>query len=171
MCKDEGKRAGFAKYLKLARDCTVSYSQSKIGVKQKRPGLKLAADQIRWRDWEQARLAERNKGSRQQTKFCLKVVLEQKQTIMQFQPVKCRPFLKVVVATPNLVTQARGMIQPSMRANKSICCLTLRKCQLMCGPCHEAPAWPVTDRALTYCSVDVYYLGVPILTETKTLVD
>eukprot|EP00884_Botryococcus_braunii_P008677 jgi/Botrbrau1/17810/Bobra.0127s0057.1 len=58
-----------------------------------------------------ARLAERNKGSRQQTKFCLKVVLEQKQTIMQFQPVKCRPFLKVVVATPNLVTQARAILE------------------------------------------------------------
>jgi hypothetical protein len=56
----------------------------------------------------QSRLAERNKGSRQQTKFCLKVVPEQKQTIMQYQSAKSRLFLRIVVATPNLVTQARS---------------------------------------------------------------
>jgi hypothetical protein len=75
--------------------------------------MNFAADSdLGYCEWEQARLAERNKGSRQQTKFCLNVVIEHKQTILQYQPVKSRPFLRVVVATPNLVTQARGKFLP-----------------------------------------------------------
>lgn len=55
----------------------------------------------------QTRLAERNqKGA--QRRFCLKVSLEQKQTVLHYQPRKTRPFFKVVVATPNLVAQSRG---------------------------------------------------------------
>ena len=52
-------------------------------------------------------LGDRNKSSRQ-SKFCLRVEMHQKQTIMHYQPVKSRTFLRVVVATPNLVTQARS---------------------------------------------------------------
>ena len=62
----------------------------------------------------QRMLAERNGKGGRQSKFCLKVDMTQKQSIWHYQPVKSCTFLKVVVATPNLVTQARGvcMLQP-----------------------------------------------------------
>lgn len=55
---------------------------------------------------EQGRLVERCKGKG--TKLCVAVGIEQKQTIMHYQPVKKRQFLKIVLATPTMVTQARG---------------------------------------------------------------
>lgn len=54
----------------------------------------------------QGRLVERSKGKG--TKLCVAVYIEQKQTIMHYQPVKKRQFLKIVLATPTMVTQARG---------------------------------------------------------------
>lgn len=53
------------------------------------------------------RLAERNQKSRQK-RFCLAVQPEQRQSVMHYQPLKSRTFLKIIVATPNLVAQARG---------------------------------------------------------------
>ena len=51
-------------------------------------------------------MVERSKGKG--TKLCVAVYIEQKQTIMHYQPVKKRQFLKIVLATPTMVTQARG---------------------------------------------------------------
>ncbi|CAL5224971.1 g7745 [Coccomyxa viridis] len=56
-------------------------------------------------------LADRNGKGGRQSKFCLKVEMAQKQSIWHYQPVKSCTFLRVVVATPNLVTQARGMLE------------------------------------------------------------
>ncbi|CAL8467309.1 g6846 [Coccomyxa elongata] len=56
-------------------------------------------------------LGDRNSKGGRQTKFCLRVDMKQKQTIMHYQPQKSRTFLRIVVATPNLVTQARGMLE------------------------------------------------------------
>lgn len=56
----------------------------------------------------QRMLGDRNSKGGRQTKFCLRVDMVQKQTIMHYQPHKSRTFLCIVVATPNLVTQARG---------------------------------------------------------------
>ena len=57
----------------------------------------------------QGKLAERNsKGT--QRRFCLRVALEQKQTVLHYQPHKSRTFFKIVVATPNLVAQSRGQL-------------------------------------------------------------
>lgn len=58
-------------------------------------------------------LADRNGKGGRQSKFCLKVEMAQKQSIWHYQPVKSCTFLRVVVATPNLVTQARGAHVPS----------------------------------------------------------
>ena len=54
----------------------------------------------------QGRLIERSKGKG--TKLCVAVRIEQKQTCMHYQPTKQRQFLKIVLATPTMVTQARG---------------------------------------------------------------
>ena len=54
----------------------------------------------------QSRLLEQTKGSG--SKLCVAVRLEQKQTAMHFQSAKHRQFLKIVLATPTLVTKARG---------------------------------------------------------------
>ena len=56
----------------------------------------------------QAKLSERSRGSGRAPRFCLAVRVHQKQTVMHWQPHKTRPFLQIVVASPNLVTQARG---------------------------------------------------------------
>ena len=58
-------------------------------------------------DCEQGKLAERNPKSKQSV-FCTSVKPVQKQTVLHYQPNKSRLFWKVVVATPNLVAQARG---------------------------------------------------------------
>lgn len=55
-------------------------------------------------------LAERNGKGGRQSKFCLKVEMAQKQSIWHYQPSKSCTFLRIVVATPNLVTQARSAI-------------------------------------------------------------
>ena len=41
-------------------------------------------------------------------KLCLGVFMEQKQSIMHYQPAKSRQFLRIVLATPNLVSRTRG---------------------------------------------------------------
>ena len=41
-------------------------------------------------------------------KLCLGVYMEQKQSIMHYQPSKSRQFLRIVLATPNLVSRTRG---------------------------------------------------------------
>lgn len=56
----------------------------------------------------QGRLIERSKGKG--TKLCVAVRIEQKQTCMHYQPTKQRQFLKIVLATPTMVTQARGKL-------------------------------------------------------------
>ncbi|KAK9916868.1 hypothetical protein WJX75_008145 [Coccomyxa subellipsoidea] len=56
-------------------------------------------------------LGDRNSKGGRQSKFCLGVQMVQKQTIMHYQPQKSRAFLRITVATPNLVTQARGMLE------------------------------------------------------------
>jgi hypothetical protein len=53
-------------------------------------------------------LADRNSKGGRQNKFCLSVTMQQKQTIMHYQPLKAAAFLRITVAVPNLVTQARG---------------------------------------------------------------
>ena len=53
----------------------------------------------------QLKLAERNRGK---GRCCLAVRLQQKQTVMHWQPTKTRPFLQIVVSSPALVTAARG---------------------------------------------------------------
>lgn len=58
-------------------------------------------------------MVERSKG--RGTKLCVAVYIEQKQTIMHYQPVKKRQFLKIVLATPTMVTQARGDIPVQAR--------------------------------------------------------
>ncbi len=54
----------------------------------------------------QGRLIERSKGKG--TKLCVAVRMEQKQTAMHYQSVKQKHFLRIVLATPTMVTQARG---------------------------------------------------------------
>ncbi len=58
----------------------------------------------------QGRLVERSKGKG--TKLCVAVRIERKQTAMHYQSVKKKAFLKIVLATPTMVTQARG--QPTL---------------------------------------------------------
>ena len=57
----------------------------------------------------QRMLAERNGKGGRQSRFCLAVEMAQKQSIWHYQPLKSCTFLRIVVATPNLVTQARSM--------------------------------------------------------------
>ena len=60
----------------------------------------------------QTALSQRNsKGG--QTRWCLKVEGQQRQTIWHYQAARSRPFLRVVVATPQLVTQARSRSPPA----------------------------------------------------------
>lgn len=66
----------------------------------------------------QSRLLEQNKGK--STQLCVAVRLERKQTAMHFQSAKHRQFLKIVLATPTLVTKARGQTPPADH-KKSIC--------------------------------------------------
>ncbi|DBB04055.1 TPA: DNA polymerase delta catalytic subunit [Trebouxia sp. C0004] len=55
------------------------------------------------------RLVERSKGKG--TKLCVAVRIERKQTAMHYQSVKKKAFLKIVLATPTMVTQARGILE------------------------------------------------------------
>ena len=56
----------------------------------------------------QGKLAARNSRGGRQSRFCLRVELVQRQTVMHYQAARARAFLRIVVATPNLVAQARG---------------------------------------------------------------
>ena len=56
----------------------------------------------------QGKLAARNSRGGRQSRFCLRVELVQRQTVMHYQAARSRAFLRIVVATPNLVAQARG---------------------------------------------------------------
>ena len=56
----------------------------------------------------QRMLAERNGKGGRQSRYCLAVELAQKQSIWHYQSLKSCTFLRIVVATPNLVTQARS---------------------------------------------------------------
>ena len=61
----------------------------------------------------QRMLAERNGKGGRQSRYCLAVEMAQKQSIWHYQPLKSCTFLRIVVATPNLVTQARSeQLQP-----------------------------------------------------------
>lgn len=56
----------------------------------------------------QGKLAARNARGGRQSRFCLRIELVQRQTVMHYQAARSRAFLRIVVATPNLVAQARG---------------------------------------------------------------
>ena len=56
----------------------------------------------------QGKLAARNSRGGRQSRFCLRVELVQRQTVMHYQAARACAFLRIVVATPNLVAQARG---------------------------------------------------------------
>ena len=58
----------------------------------------------------QARLAERNARGRQ-TRFCLRVAVEAKKSVMHFRPGAPTPFLRIVLSLPSLVAQARGIME------------------------------------------------------------
>ncbi|GAB4815412.1 hypothetical protein N2152v2_002458 [Parachlorella kessleri] len=48
---------------------------------------------------------------RNNPRSCLGVFLEQKQTVLHYQPQESRPFLKIVVATPSLVGASKGLFE------------------------------------------------------------
>ena len=48
-----------------------------------------------------------------QSVFCTNVRVEQKQTVLHYQPETSRPFLRVGFATPNLVPQAKSEYAPA----------------------------------------------------------
>lgn len=50
---------------------------------------------------------DRSRNARQ----CLRVELLQRQTVMYYQPAGPKPFLRIVLSTPNLVAPCRGMIE------------------------------------------------------------
>jgi hypothetical protein len=56
----------------------------------------------------QGKLAARNSRGGRQSRYCLRIELVQRQTVMHYQAARSRSFLRIVVATPNLVAQARG---------------------------------------------------------------
>ena len=55
----------------------------------------------------QGKLQSMNPKSRQSV-FCTNIRVEQKQTVLYYQPEARRPFLRVGLATPNLVPQTRS---------------------------------------------------------------
>ncbi|KAK9843469.1 hypothetical protein WJX81_004288 [Elliptochloris bilobata] len=57
------------------------------------------------------KLAARNARGGRQSRFCMRVELVQRQTVMHYQAARSRTFLRIVVATPNLVAQARGILE------------------------------------------------------------
>lgn len=74
---------------------------------------------------KQGRLAERvgtmrgggaggGHGGKPQTRFCLSVTMEMKKSIMGYSPGGPKPFLKVALATPNLVAPARGIMESGL---------------------------------------------------------
>jgi DNA polymerase delta subunit 1 len=57
-----------------------------------------------------AAIAGRDKAGRN-ARRCLRVELVSKQTLMYYQPAKSAPFLKIVIATPNLMAPARSALE------------------------------------------------------------
>ena len=51
---------------------------------------------------------------KQQTRFCLSVTMEMKKSIMGYSPGGPKPFLRVALATPNLVAPARGIMESGL---------------------------------------------------------
>jgi hypothetical protein len=60
----------------------------------------------------QGKLASMNPKS-WQTKFCTSIRVEQKQTVLFYQSEASRAFLRIGLATPNLVPQVRSELPPS----------------------------------------------------------
>lgn len=92
---------------------------------------------------KQRMLGDRNSKGGRQTKFCLRVDMEQKQTIMHYQPQKSRTFLRIVVATPNLVTQARGA------------------CHTPLTGCHEEATFGVEQERIARLSAQLAHVPLP----------
>ena len=44
--------------------------------------------------------------------FCTSIRVEQKQTVMHYQPQASLPFLRIGLSTPNLVPQCKGPLPP-----------------------------------------------------------
>ena len=76
-------------------------------------------------------LAERNSKGGRQSRFCLKVEMVQKQSIWHYQPLKSCTFLRVIVATPNLVTQARSAHLSHMRQCRYVLSMERDACLVM----------------------------------------
>ena len=59
-----------------------------------------------------------------QTKFCTSIRVEQKQTVLHYQPETSRGFLRIGLATPNLVPQTRSAQPPSPWSTLThfVCC-------------------------------------------------
>jgi len=95
-----------------------------------------------------------------QSVFCTNIRVEQKQTVLYYQPEARRPFLRVGLATPNLVPQTRS---------ESL----TRHCLLFCMPSPGAKlisaklrlsASPHTE-LLPYCRLDVCCGSRPACTQ------
>ena len=89
----------------------------------------------------QRMLAERNSKGGRQNKFCLSVVMQQRQTIMYYQPVKASNFLRITVAVPNLVTQARGRAFLPTLPQQASCCFLAEAAMLPCLGCRHLGEW------------------------------
>ncbi|KAK9824535.1 hypothetical protein WJX72_011160 [[Myrmecia] bisecta] len=121
------------------------------------------------------RLKERNLKARQ-SKFCVAVVMEQKQTIMHYQAAKSKAFLRIVLATPNLVAQARGMMETGIKIdslNRTMGFVTYESnvlfvlrfmidCQVVGGNWVEFPVncykslAPHDGNKMTHCQIEVH---------------
>ena len=80
-----------------------------------------------------------------QSVFCTNIRVEQKQTVLYYQPEARRPFLRVGLATPNLVPQTRSEF--SAVVCDAACAAWVPCAKLMSGksgcPCrHRATAMP-----------------------------
>jgi hypothetical protein len=87
-------------------------------------------------------LAERNGKGGRQSRFCLAVEMVQKQSIWHYQPLKSCAFLRIVVATPNLVTQARSMHLFNAVAPGTCEKLICMSCEIMQKPKETAESLP-----------------------------
>ena len=70
----------------------------------------------------QGKLAARNSRGGRQSRYCLRIELVQRQTVMHYQAARSRSFLRIVVATPNLVAQARGVPRRRATHQYPFCC-------------------------------------------------
>lgn len=74
----------------------------------------------------QGKLAARNSRGGRQSRYCLRLELVQRQTVMHYQAARSRSFLRIVVATPNLVAQARGAPRRHANHHYPPCCIYSR---------------------------------------------